>query len=381
MQRALILVKPSELNVLKHAIGNGLMTFAGEFVTSVDEAQACLQSNTYDLLITTVSSREDPHARIVRNCDRSHPEMSRLVVTENRKARDAAPAHLYVGSGNDREFRAAIIGAIRWHERLGHARLSALISGAKKLPSLPDVYAAIQKELESADPSMTRVGEIIQGDPAIAVTVLRVVNSAQFGLRREVGDIVQATAMLGAKTVSSLVLASAMYSTTALDQKLVAQMWMDALTVGNLARRISQDAKLGRTDIEESHLAGLMHDVGDIVLLQNWPKDFLSIDVENRAASERELFGATHADIGGYLATMWELPVGAVDAIANHHSPSEGRMPRYMTPTTAVHIARAYVDSGGHLEAAELDMEHLTEVGAARKVERWFGLLEAEDAA
>ncbi len=380
MQRALILVRPSELNVLKNSIGNSLMSFAGEFVTSVDEAYSCLRSRTYDLLVTTVGSKDDPHAQVVRTCDRGHPEMSRLVVTEDRKARDRAPAHLYVGSGSEREFRAAIVGAVRWHERLGHARLSDLVSGARKLPSLPEVYTEIERELESDDPSMTRVGAIIQKDPAIAMTVLRIVNSAQFGLRREIGDIVQATALLGTKTISSLVLAAAMYSTTALDQKLVAQMWRDALVVGNLARRIAEDAHLGRTDIEEAHLGGLMHDVGDIVLLQNWPKDYLAIDMSNRAASERRLFGATHADIGGYLATLWELPVGAVDAITNHHSPSEGRMARHMSPTTAVHIARCYVDSGGDIESADLAHDHLEEAGVARKVEAWFGLLESEDA-
>jgi len=381
MQRALILVRPSELPVLKQSIGNGLMSFAGEFVTSVEEAYSCLETQEYELLVATVGSRDDPHGRVVRSCDRSHPEMSRLVVTDDRKARDRAPAHLYVAAGNEREFRAAITGAIRWHERLGHARLGDLVAGAKKLPSLPDVYTKIQTELASDDPSMTRVGEIVQEDPAIAVTVLRVVNSAQFGLRREVGDIVQATAMLGARTVSSLVLASAMYSTTALDKKLVAQMWQDALTVGNLARRIAQDARLGRTDIEEAHLAGLMHDVGDIVLLQNWPKQFVAIDMDDRAASERELFGATHADIGGYLATLWELPVGAVDAIANHHTPAQGRMPRHMSPTTAVHVARCYVDSGGDIDTADLDVDHLAEAGVTRKTEGWFGMLASADAA
>jgi HD-like signal output (HDOD) protein len=158
-------------------------------------------------------------------------------------------------------------------------------------------------------------------------------------------------------------------------------MWRDALTVGNLARRIAEHAHLGRTDIEEAHLGGLMHDVGDIVLLQNWPKDYLAIDMATRAASERELFGATHADIGGYLATLWELPVGAVDAIANHHSPEEGRMPRHMSPTTAVHVARCYVDSGGDIASADLAHDHLQEAGVARKVGAWFGLLESEDAA
>jgi HD-like signal output (HDOD) protein len=375
MQRALIVVQPSELGPMKQAMSTGLVSIAAEYVTTPGDAEERLDSGSYDLLITTIQDRHDPHASLIHRCDLQHRDTARLVISDDPKVRDRVPAHLAIQHRlTGRDLQSGIQGALRWHGRLHHVKLAELVAGSRKLPSIPDVYLAVEKELNGPDPSMHRVGEIIQGDPALATTVLRVVNSATFGLRREVGDIIQAAAMLGEKTISSLVLAASMYSTKAIDGKLVTRMWRDALSVGNLARRFAADAGLGRSDVEESHLAGLIHDIGDIVLLQNWPAEFSAIDVKNRERSEVETFGATHADIGGFVATLWDLPAGVVDAITHHHTPSAGLHTEFISPVTAVHVARAYVDCGGDITKAVFDLDHLRTTGAGPKVESWFAL-------
>ncbi len=375
MQRALIVVQPSELGPMKQAMSTGLATIAAEYVTSPHEAQRRLDTGIYELLIATVADPHDPNSALVHRCDEQHPEIARLVISDDPKIRDRIPAHLAIKHRlTGRELHAGIQGALRWHGRLHHVKLAEMVAGSRRLPSIPDVYLAVEKELHGPDPAMHRVGEIIQGDPALATTVLRVVNSATFGLRQEVGDIVQAVAMLGAKTISSLVLAASMFSTKAIDGKLVARMWREALTVGGLARRFAVNAGLGRSDVEESHLAGLIHDIGDIVLLQNWPAEFSAIDVDDRARSEIEIFGATHADVGGYVATLWDLPPGVVDAITHHHTPSAARNTRFVSPATTVHVARAYVDAAGDITRAAFDLDHLRDTGVGPKLESWFAL-------
>jgi len=110
------------------------------------------------------------------------------------------------------------------------------------------------------------------------------------------------------------------------------------------------------------------------VLLQNWPAEFAAIDVARRDESEVEIFGATHADIGGFVASLWDLPGAAIDAITHHHTPSAGRHATFVSPTTTVHVARAYVDAGGNIQAAGFDLDHLRESGAGPKIESWFAL-------
>jgi HD-like signal output (HDOD) protein len=144
--------------------------------------------------------------------------------------------------------------------------------------------------------------------------------------------------------------------------------------VGAIARKIVITEGLARADIEKAQLSGLLHDVGEMVIFQNWPKSYAAVDLDSRDDNERTLFGATHADISGFLCQTWDLDPVVVDSVSNHHQPSSSELPSKMSPLTAVHVARAALDAGFDPAGANLDLEHLEKIGMAGRVQAWFRL-------
>lgn len=338
-----------------------------------DQAPAHLATGGFDVVITGAARPNDASVGIMRQLAISQPEVARLLVASDRAASRSGLAEQYLWRPFDAEkLRVAVLATTHLRGRVTAERLNELAGGSIKLPSLPDAYMKIQEELRGPEPSIGRVGELIKQDPAISVKVLQVVNSALYGLRNEVGDIVQATSLLGLNTITSLVLAVGVFKQAeGIDRRFVEELWNESLRVGSLAREIAVSAGMPRASIEESQLAGLLHDVGEIVLLQNWRNDFLAVDVANRDADERRRFGATHADLGGYLTAVWGLPSPVIRAVANHHQPSATRADT-ANATTAVHVARALVDAGADPATASFDMGHLEAVGCAAHVETWI---------
>ncbi len=341
-----------------------------------DEVETHVERVSFDLVVAAVDSPSGEAAEALRTLATTHPELGRLVLSEYPEIAGHVPAHLVVPHRFDVDLlRRSMWATLRWRDRLGTARLAEIVTAADNLPSLPDAYVRIQEELASEDPSPGRVGAIVQEDPGIAVRVLKLVNSTLFGLRTEVGDVVQATTLVGMNTVARLVLAAGLFqATTPIERKFLERMWTESVEVATLARRIAQAESLTGSDLEETQVAGLLHDIGQIVFFRNWPDDYLEIDPACADASEVEIFGATHADVGAYLASLWALPTGVVEAIGYHHVPSAGRYGSVVSPTSMIHVARAFVDAGGDPDRMALDVAHVEEIGPNR-VRGWLELL------
>ena len=257
----------------------------------------------------------------------------------------------------------------------GDARLEQLVERVRHLPTLPDIYLKLQEEVRSADPDITRVASLMENDPAMTVKVLQLVNSPLMGLRYDVADVRQAAALIGLRRLTSLVLASGVFRPVShLDERLIHQLWQDSLVVGGLSRLILVEEGHDARAVEEAQLAGLLHDIGEVVLFQNWRDDYMNIDHSRRDRDEIESFGATHAAISGYLCSSWNLSDTVVDAARLHHAPSSQQSVDTVSVTTAVHVARALVDAGMDADAAALDLEHLEELDVVARVPGWADL-------
>lgn len=369
------------LEKVKRSVDLARLQLGAIYAHTQAEAEEAWNRYTFDVAVFSADGVNGEAARTMAKIEEDRPDVARLLLTDDANVRSWTSPHMVLSPRlSVQDLNRAMIGAARWKGRLAQVNLAQIVAGARKLPSLPEVFMQIQEELRSPDPSVQRIGQIIATDPALGLTVLRVVNSSMFSLRQEVGDIVQATAFLGMRTISSLVLSASLYSTEALDRKLTSKMWEESVGVGALARQIAKAEGLGRELEEEAQLAGLLHDVGDIVLLQHWPKKFLEVEVSKRDEDERNMFGATHADIGAYLCAVWGLPSGVVDAVGYHHQPSAGANPKLLTATTAVHIARVLYDHGADAEPELFDREHLQHVVDVDRIDAWRQLLVVEAA-
>jgi len=169
--------------------------------------------------------------------------------------------------------------------------------------------------------------QVIEHDPVITMKMLKLVNSAFFGLAKSVTSVRHAVVYLGLNTVKNLALSIA--TVQCLPSKSTAEFnsndfLLHSLTTASIAQRIGKEL-LGKSDTSDLFVTGLLHDFGKVVLAQFMPEDFGKAIVmarENEMAlheAEMKVIGADHTAIGAMLAEKWELPMELAECIRNHH--------------------------------------------------------------
>ncbi len=262
--------------------------------------------------------------------------------------------------------------------------LKALVSQFGTLPSLPSLYVQIMQELGSDEPSVEHVAAIIGQDPSMTARILQIVNSAAIGLARRISNPFEAVQYLGFGTVRSLVLAAHIFSSFSVRPGLkgfsINALWRHATVSGMLARMIMRLEHGAMTDVEDAAVAGMLHDIGKLILADTLPDRFQQaclLAAERKMPSfeaEQEVFGATHAGVGAYLFGLWGLPSSIVEAVAFHHTPANNDL-RSFSPLTAVHVANALEHTLAHPEDAEqlpgLDADYLASLGLEHRLSTW----------
>jgi HD-like signal output (HDOD) protein len=276
---------------------------------------------------------------------------------------------------------------MRLRQLLDSPTLRSMLSSLTSLRTMPTIYAEITAELQSANPSVARVADIVARDPAMTAKILQLINSAYFGLRGNVSDPVRAVQLLGLETVRALVLSTHVYTRFPAPGVMdPGEIWQHSLRTARDAKVIAQRLRLPERDANEAFSAGLLHDVGKLVLAET-VGDYEAVVLEARrsgtplAAAERHAFGAGHPEVAAYLFGLWGLSYGIVEAIAWHHGPRDAGHAAPST-LTAVHVANA-VD---HTRTLGLDVwrfvdqDYLTQVGVAEDVTGWVPELAAATA-
>ena len=250
------------------------------------------------------------------------------------------------------------------------------------LPSIPALLHEIMRQLEKDDCSLGEVGMVIAKDIAITAKLLKLVNSAFFGLSRPILDPVEAVCYLGLETVKTLVLTVSAFATFEkrnTDPISLESIWTHSLQVAASARNIANAAGASKHVAEESFIAGMLHDIGKLALAANlrgqYGKVFAAAEELGLSlhAAEEAAFGAHHGDVGGYLLSLWGLPPRVVDAITLHHEPQ--REPcRDFTPVAAVHIANGLCHEAADRCAGDqqfLNERFLEELGVTDHITAW----------
>jgi HD-like signal output (HDOD) protein len=223
--------------------------------------------------------------------------------------------------------------------------------------------------LQDPETDIETIGAIVVKDGAMTAKILKLVNSAFFGLGHKISDPNEAVAYLGTDTIKSLVLfanAFAEYERIKLEGFSIEALWAHSLVAARAAKMIATHEDAERKLVDEAYVAGLLHDVGKLVFAANLAEDYqkaINLAHEKKiglSAAEREIFGADHADIGGYILGLWGLPVPVVEAIALHHRPRKVAQKTF-SPLTAIHVgnvlASAEKPSVPNLPLEALDTE------------------------
>ncbi len=364
------------------------------FVESGPAALEVLEREPHEVIITDMRMPKMDGAQLLEEVKRQHPGMVRIVLSgqSSREAvlRSLSPAHQYLSKPCDpQELKLKLTQAFAMRDLLENPRLKALVSGLKSIPSLPAVYDELMRELESEDSSTARVGAIISKDAGMTAKMLQIANSAFFGLRSHISSPAQAVCMIGMDMVRALVVSVHVFSEFEGNPAVSARwedLWEHSVDVGTLSKRIATAEKASKQVIEESFTAGLLHDVGKIILLAEMPDEYIAILQQAKESScstaeaERAKFGCTHAEVGAYLIGIWGLPHSLIQAVGFHDHPSDCVEQRF-SPVVAVHAADAIVsakrDSITTRDVA-LDQKYLAQIGLADREPVWHGLYDEQ---
>jgi putative nucleotidyltransferase with HDIG domain len=339
------------------------------FAESGHQALELHQATPFDVIVSDIRMPGMDGVELLERIKESSPATLRIALSghseQQELLRAAGTVHRYLTKPcSPTELEATIERTTALREVLQHPDLLALVNRLGKLPSLPTIYQDLMREMRSPSCSAARVGRIVQSDLGMSTKVLQLINSPWFGLRSKQADPVQATVLLGIETVRALVLQAHLFESSSgsrpggLDLEV---LWDHSMAVATAAKRMAVLAGRPRVEQDIIFLAGLLHDVGRLVLAQGQPKAYRALIREAgglpSAEQENAAFGGNHAEVGAYLLGLWGLPEEAVEALAWHHRP--GACPyRVCCATTAVHLAneahKAYV---GKCEPA-LDQAH-----------------------
>jgi HD-like signal output (HDOD) protein len=387
-----ILFVDDEPKILE-AVGRMLRIMRNEwdmaFAAGGPEALEMLAVEPFDLVVSDMRMPTMNGLQFLTEVKAKYPNVIRIVLSgyadQLLNMRSVGVAHQYLSKPCEAEtLRSLVTRALDLRALLTNEKIKLLISRMSALPSLPSLYAEIVKELQSPDASIRHVGDIIARDPGMTAKMLQLVNSAFFGIRRVVSNPVDAATFLGLETIQSLVLslhAFAKFEGCRIPDCSIEQIWSHSMATGVLAKQIMECENAGKAQTAEAFTAGLLHDLGKLVLAFNLPREYgevlarSALDGVPLQGAEREVLGSTHADVGAYLLGLWGLPDPIIEAVALHHHPSDCAE-KVFGPLAAVHVADALESQNPSRRehaapAAQPDLAYLNAVGKAARFEDW----------
>jgi HD-like signal output (HDOD) protein len=341
------------LDGLKRSLRSMRHEWSMTFVISGKEALTTLEQTPFDVVVSDMRMPGMDGAQLMNEVQRRYPQIVRIVLSGHSDRemiyQSIGASHQYLAKPCEMEhLKATIQRACALRELLGNESLRRLVAGMRQIPSQPTLFAEIKKEAESETSSLKTIGAIIAKDMGMTAKVLQLVNSAYFGLNGTVSTAEQAVNLLGLDTIQALVLTVHVFSQfpRTMDGALfqIDRLWAESLATGALARILAKAEKASDREIEQAYTAGLLHDVGILVLAANVRDRY---EATLRTASEERVpvweveqreFGATHAEVGSYMLGLWGLEAPIVEVVAFHHRPAEYPGEAF-NPLTAVHVA------------------------------------------
>lgn len=383
-----ILLADADANALeefRQALGEQwIVKFAGTGAAALEE----LKKQPYDGLVASLYLPDLGTAQFLNKVRSKYPKTVRFVVASekdrDRVVKEVLGAHQFLIRPFDADgLRTIIERALAFDLWMESDKLHKLVARMRSLPTVPALYLEIVASLKSPDSTTEEVGEMISKDMAITTKLLQVINSAYFGLPRTVTSAAEAVGLLGFETVKSMVMAVKLlnhYDRLKIADFSVEQLWKHSTEVAHHARKLVLMQTGDRMLAEEAFTAGLMHDVGKAVLAANFTEQYhgaQSLARKQRIPMwevEKEIFGASHGEIGAYLLGLWGLPLGVLEAAALHHQPARAAN-KVFTSLTAVHAADVLQhESEPQVEGEappNLDVEYLAEIGMLECLPAW----------
>jgi putative nucleotidyltransferase with HDIG domain len=359
-----------------------------QFAPGGKEALEILANKTFDVIVTDMRMPGMDGAQLLSEVMTKYPGMVRIILSGHSDQeiilKTVRTAHQYLSKPCEAEvIKKTIIRTCKLQDILTSETLRGIVSRIESLPIAPSIYFEITEEINSSDPSVKKVGGIIEKDLGMSAKVLQLVNSAFFALPRHIASPSQAVSLLGLDIMKSLVLSIHVFSQFAqssLRHFSLNGLWEHSMRVSKFSKYILELERCEKTAVDYGFMAGMLHDVGKLILASNLPDQYdevlrlVSEGTVQLHEAEKKTISASHAEMGAYLLGLWGLPQPVIETIAYHHDIGN-LFESDMTPLVAVHFGNCLdmelnpaKDFGA---ALPLDLTWLEKNGFGKKIPSW----------
>lgn len=314
------------------------------FCTGGPEALAEMAKQPFDVVVSDMRMPGMDGAHLLRHVREQHPGTARLVLS-GQADRDAilagvGPIHQYLAKPCTPDTLKATLGRVcALDEWLPDEALRQSICRLENLPSQPALHRAVVDHLQSGTDSLAEIGRLVAQDAGMSAKVLQLVSTAFLGPKPAptLPHPAQAVTLLGLETVKTITLGG--HAFTPLQPPHPSNFpfdafWRHSFTVAWNASLLVKADGGSRAEIDAAYVAGLLHDVGKLVLAITQPEQMAAVqqliawhNLPPLQAETRVFGRVIHPQAGAYLLGLWGLPAGVVAAVGHHHQPPEtGRL-------------------------------------------------------
>jgi HD-like signal output (HDOD) protein/CheY-like chemotaxis protein len=359
-----------------------------EFARSGAEALTRLDAAPFDVIVADMRMPGMDGAQLLGQVMQRHPEVVRIILSGQADLamimRSISATHQYLCKPCDAEtLRQTLRRAYIVRDLLADDTLKRVVSRLGTLPSPPALYYDVLEECRSPRSSVLKIADMIGQDIAMTARILHLVNSAFFARSRRISSPLQAVQLLGLDTVKALLLSAHVFSQfvphpgSAFD---IDHLQGHSVRASALARSLALLEHCEASVVDDTSVAALLHDIGQLILAASLPEQYDAIIrlADARAitlrAAEMETLGATHAAVGAYQLGLWNLPDAVVETVAFSHEPSRCTNQEFGA-LTLVHVADALGHEMHDHEmpglAETIDTDYLQRVGCGARLPAW----------
>lgn len=321
------------LRGLKRALYSMRQQWQMEFLPNIEQAEQSLVEHAPDVVVADVSRSTKSGLLLLKKAQQSVPGAIRIGISAETDETTAVqafnPTHRFLAKPFDiTDLKAVILQALSLRSRIVNPRVTNFVSQMDKLPTVPSLLEQINQTLQRENVSLKEIALLVENDINITTQILKIVNSAYFGLFKNISSVQQAVSLLGLDLIKGLILGIDVFkgfTCPAAANPLIERIWQHSLTVARILQRIvvqeRRDAHLASTAFS----LGILHDVGKLIFLTVLKEEYIELSADASQSGrpmwqiEKERYGLTHADAGAYLLGLWGLPEVLVSAVAESH--------------------------------------------------------------
>ena len=363
----------SVLDGLRRSMHSMRSAWNMSFATGGAEALALLAAAPADVVVTDMRMPGMTGRDLLAEVKRLYPQSVRFILSGYAESSSimqvAGTAHQYLSKPCDvATLKTSVSRAFALRRLLRDERLVRRIGQVDTLPSLPSTYQRILACLREPEPDIAEAGRIIGADMVMTAMILKLANSAFFGVGKSFKTAERAVSFLGLDTIGGLVLGHSLFKEFAAAEIggiNLEQLWQHSLLTAAGARKLALHEGWGTAQAEEVFLAGVLHDLGKLVLATR---------PDTGADNSTDASGNDHAEAGAYLLGLWGFSDPLIEAIAFHHTPSQAAGQGFGL-AGMLHVADRMAHMRSATDEIAFESGYLESVGVASHVEGWLSVI------